>query len=82
MEMHGIMSNKVSTCLYISREVLETARLVRLNISKVAENALVEAIERLGGSKPDDPWVTEEQTSPNDVMFSLSKSFDAHKRKV
>jgi len=47
MEMHGIMGNKVSTCLYIDKSVLETARQVGLNVSKVSENALIEAISRL-----------------------------------
>jgi hypothetical protein len=45
------MSNKVSTCLYIDKEVLETARQVGLNLSKVAENSLIEAIDRLTGQK-------------------------------
>jgi len=39
--------DKKSACLYISREVLETARRSGLNLSRVAENALVEAIRRL-----------------------------------
>jgi post-segregation antitoxin (ccd killing protein) len=44
MEEYGVMSNKTSTCLYIAREVLESARKVGLNISKVVENSLIEAI--------------------------------------
>ena len=40
---------KVSTCLYIGREVLETAKESGLNLSRVSENALVEAIRKLGG---------------------------------
>jgi len=51
MEEYGVMSNKISTCLYIDRGVLETARQVGLNVSRVAENALVEAIGRLAGRK-------------------------------
>ena len=43
------MGNKVSTCLYINKEVLEAAKQMGLNISRVSENALVEAIGRLGG---------------------------------
>ena len=43
------MGSKVSTCLYINKKVLETARRVGLNISKVSENALVDAIGRLTG---------------------------------
>jgi integrase/recombinase XerD len=45
------MGNKVSTCLYIDKGVLETAKKVGLNISRVSENALIDAIERLGTSK-------------------------------
>jgi len=40
---------KVSTCLYISRQVLEAAKKSGLNVSRVSENALVEAIGRLEG---------------------------------
>ena len=40
---------KVSACLYIGREVLETAKKSGLNLSRVAENALIEAIGRLQG---------------------------------
>jgi integrase/recombinase XerD len=45
-------SGKVSTCLYVSREVLANAKQLGLNVSKVSENALVEAIGRLRGPKP------------------------------
>ena len=45
--MHGIMNNKVSTCLYIDKDVLETAKQMGLNVSRVSENALKEAIGRL-----------------------------------
>jgi post-segregation antitoxin (ccd killing protein) len=41
--------DRKSTCLYISREVLETARRSGLNLSRVSENALIEAIGRLQG---------------------------------
>jgi hypothetical protein len=44
-------SGKVSTCLCIGRDVLETARRLGLNVSRVSENALVEAIGRLQGPK-------------------------------
>ena len=44
-----INDRKVSACLYISREVLETAKRSGLNLSRVSENALVEAIRKLGG---------------------------------
>ena len=43
------MNRKVSTCLYIDGGVLETAKETGLNISKVSENALKEAIRRLKG---------------------------------
>ena len=51
MEVHGVMSSKVSVCLYIDRRIRETAKEAGLNISKVAENALVEAIGKLAGTK-------------------------------
>jgi len=41
--------SKVPAWLYISMEVLETARRSGLNLSRVSENALVEAIRKLGG---------------------------------
>jgi hypothetical protein len=47
------MGEKVSTCLYIDKEVLQTAHKIGLNVSKVSENGLIEAIGRLGGSKPE-----------------------------
>ena len=42
-----------STCLYISREVLETARRSGLNLSRVSENALIEAVRRLHCPEPE-----------------------------
>ena len=53
MEVHGAVGSKVSTCLYIDKGVLETARHVGLNVSKVAENSLIEAIRRLTDPKPE-----------------------------
>ena len=47
MGARGIMGSKVSTCLYINKKVLETAKKVGLNVSKISENALIEAISRL-----------------------------------
>ncbi len=47
------MGSKVSACLYIDRQVLETAKQVGLNVSRVSENALIRAIERLEGRKPE-----------------------------
>ncbi|UCF58769.1 MAG: type II toxin-antitoxin system CcdA family antitoxin [Candidatus Bathyarchaeota archaeon] len=41
------MGKKVSTCVYINREILETAERVGLNISQVQENALVDSMRRL-----------------------------------
>ena len=43
--------DKVSTCLYIDREVLETAKEMGLNLSRVAENALIGAMEKLNGTE-------------------------------
>ena len=42
-------SGKVSACLYIGRDVLKTAKRLGLNVSRVSENALIEAIGRLQG---------------------------------
>ena len=53
MEAYGIMSNKTSTCLYIDRGVLEAAKRARLNLSRVSENALAEAVRRLEGTDPE-----------------------------
>ena len=47
------MSYKKSTCLYLDKEIVETARRMGLNVSKVSENALKEAIGRLGDPKPE-----------------------------
>ncbi len=41
------MATKVNACLYIDRKVLETAKRIGLNVSRVSENALKEAIGRL-----------------------------------
>jgi hypothetical protein len=51
MELSGKMTSKKSTCLYLDEEVVETAKKLGLNVSKVSENALKAAIERLGGIK-------------------------------
>ena len=53
MEVYGIMGNKVSACLYIDRGVVEAPRQVGLNVSKVAENSLIEAIRRLADPRPE-----------------------------
>ena len=47
------MASRKSTCLYLDARVVETARQVGLNISKVSENALVEAISLLSRPKPE-----------------------------
>ena len=47
------MGKKVSTCVYIDKGVIETARKLGLNVSRVSERALVEAIRRLGGPEPE-----------------------------
>jgi len=43
------MVTKVNACIYLDRKVLETAKQMGLNVSRVSENALVEAIKRLSG---------------------------------
>jgi post-segregation antitoxin (ccd killing protein) len=47
MGANGKMRNRKSTCLYLDMKVVEIARQLGLNISKVSENALIEAIDRL-----------------------------------
>jgi len=49
MGANGNIRSRKSTCLYLDAGVVETARRVGLNISKVSENALIEAIGRLTG---------------------------------
>jgi site-specific recombinase XerD len=43
------MGKKRSTCLYLDTRVVETAKRIGLNVSRVSENALIEAIGRLEG---------------------------------
>jgi hypothetical protein len=45
------MRSRKSTCLYLDVKVVETARQVGLNISRVSENALKEAVDLLMGPK-------------------------------
>ncbi len=45
------LGNRRSACLYIDKGVLEAARGMGLNLSRVSENALVEAIRRLKGTE-------------------------------
>ena len=49
--------------MYIDRGVLEAARRVGLNVRRVSENALVEAIGRLSGQK--------QPTVPNNQVARL-----------
>jgi post-segregation antitoxin (ccd killing protein) len=51
MKARDFVSNKVSTCLYLDRKIMQTAKEAGRNVSKVAENALVEAIGKLAGTK-------------------------------
>jgi hypothetical protein len=44
-----MVDGKVSACLYSGRDVLKTAKRLGLNVSRVSENALIEAIGRLQG---------------------------------
>ena len=53
MKRCGIMGKKVSTFLYIDRRVPKTVRDAGLNVSKAAENRLVEAVRRLRGPNPE-----------------------------
>ena len=43
------MATKVNTCVYLDREVLENAKKLGLDLSKVSERAFIEAIGRLTG---------------------------------
>ena len=43
------MGSKVNMCIYVDREVLESAKRMGLNLSRVSENALRSAIGRLNG---------------------------------
>ena len=54
MGANGRMGSKRSTCLYLDKEVVETPRKLGLNVSRVSENALKEAIGRLSGTKQED----------------------------
>jgi post-segregation antitoxin (ccd killing protein) len=49
MVTYDMNEGKVSACLYIGRDVLKTAKRLGLNVSRVSENALIEAIGRLQG---------------------------------
>jgi hypothetical protein len=49
MGANDSMVTKVNACIYLDRKILETAKKVGLNISRVSENALIEAIKRLRG---------------------------------
>ena len=55
------MGSKISTCLYIDKGVLETAKQLGLNVSSVAENGLIEAVRRLNGANPE----TDSNSQPN-----------------
>ena len=57
MKAHVGKGPKAAACLYISKDVLESARRMGLNLSRVAENALVEAVGRL--SRPEQTSGTE-----------------------
>jgi integrase len=45
------MGRKVNTCVYLNREIVEAARRLGLNVSRVAGNALAEAVGRLAGTE-------------------------------
>ena len=71
MASYGCMwetGNRKSTCLYLETEVVETARHVGLNMSKVSENALSEAIRRLQEPR--------QETSPNSPAHTEGRGRD------
>jgi hypothetical protein len=39
MGARGEMGSKASTCLYLDKKIVETAKQAGLNVSKVSENA-------------------------------------------
>ncbi len=41
------MANKTKVTLYISKEIIEKAKEIGLNLSKVCENALIRSIKAL-----------------------------------
>ncbi len=47
------MNSKINTCVYVDRGTLETAKRLDLNVSRVSENALADAISRLKGAEPE-----------------------------
>jgi post-segregation antitoxin (ccd killing protein) len=49
----GKMGSRKSTCLYLDQGVVETARQMGLNLSRVSENALIRAIEKLADRRPE-----------------------------
>ncbi len=51
MGASATMGRKKSTCLYLDAKVVETAKQMGLNVSRVSENALKETIELLKGPK-------------------------------
>jgi hypothetical protein len=53
MGVNGEMGSRKSTCLYLDARVVETARRMGFNVSRVSENALIGAIERLRRPEPE-----------------------------
>ena len=53
MVTYGMIEGKVSACLYIGRDVLEAAKESGLNLSRISENALIEAVGRLHCPEPE-----------------------------
>ena len=47
------MGRKIITSIRISESVFRKAKDLGLNVSKVAENALIEMIKRIEGSEPE-----------------------------
>ena len=50
MSEYEIIGDKISACVYINKDILQAVHRIGLNVSKVAENGLVDAIARLDGS--------------------------------
>ena len=46
------MGQKSNVTIYLDREIVKRAKELGLNISKVSENALIEAIRKLEGDPP------------------------------
>lgn len=71
------MVKKKSTCLYLDPQIVETAKELGLNVSKVSENALKEAIERLSRTKKEDSLRS--QTDSEGLDRDLNPGAELHR---